>query len=83
MKKDYVNKTPSEILSMLTLKRKVAQTIVPAYFNYAQGREALKNGVGGLWPVLHAKSTGAEFAADMDELHELADIPLFQILFDM
>jgi len=77
LKKDYVNKTPSEILSMLTLKQKVAQTIVPAYFNHAQGREALKNGVGGLWPVLHAKSTGAEFAADMDELYELADIPLF------
>jgi len=77
LKKEYIGKSASEILSMLTLREKVAQTIVPAYYNHDQGREALKNGVGGVWPVCHSKSTGLEFAADMAELNELSDIPLF------
>ncbi|MCL2517039.1 MAG: hypothetical protein FWF15_00620 [Oscillospiraceae bacterium] len=86
MKKEYkyLNKTPREILSMLTLRQKVAQTIVPAYYSFTQGREAVRNGVGGLWPVLYAGQnySGSDVAADTVELAELAEIPLF-ITMDM
>jgi beta-N-acetylhexosaminidase len=79
MNKKYQNKMPNEILSNMTLREKAAQTIVPPYRNRDFVDEAIKNGVGGIWPTWHFgnNSDSAEFAKDMDRLQAISEIPLF------
>lgn len=79
MNKKYQNKMPWEILNSMTLREKAAQTIVPPYRNKDSVDEAIKNGVGGIWPTWHFanNSNSAVFAEDMNRLQAASEIPLF------
>ena len=77
MNKKYIGKTPEEILSMMTLREKVAQTIVTGIGNIEEGKMVAERGFGGISAIWgHDKESMKRFRKDVDELQEISDIPL-------
>ena len=77
MNKKYIGKTPEEILSMMTLREKVAQTIVTGIGNIEEGKMVAERGFWGISAIWgHDKESMKRFRKDVDELQEISDIPL-------
>lgn len=83
MKKEYIGKTPEEILELMPLEKKAAQVLSSGFCCYDEVKTAMELGIGAMTAMWGNKREDADrFKKDVERFQKEADIP-FLIGVDM